>query len=664
MLREVGLMSMKGNSSMTGTLGRRLLVGSLSLLLAVPAARAAAPTAEQALKLMPVQKDVEIDTPPAADIPRASIKGEKMGSFSAWVVRDAAGQMLRKFADTNNDNVVDQWCYFRDGIEVYRDIDSNFNGKADQYRWLNTAGTRWGLDENEDAKIDSWKAISAEEASAEVVRALAEQDAARFSRLLLTESELKGLGLGAEQAKDLSEKVTKAGKQFAEAARQQKIVGPKTTWIHFGGTRPGLVPAGTEGSTKDLVVYENVMAMTDTAGKHSQVQVGTLVRVGDVWRVIDLPRATADDKTEVANAGYFIPTSGSKTAPAAVAAAESINAKTQQLLAELETIDKQLAQGSATAAQAKLNSQRADLVEKIAEASTPEDRGQWLRQMADSISASAQSGSYPEGVQRLQTLYTRVAAEPDSGDLAAYVKFRYLTAEYGLSIQDEKADFAKIQTKWLESLKQYVIDYPKSPDSAEAMMQLGIAHEFAGEEDDAKKWYARIKDEFPTANAAKKASGAITRLESVGQVIRLSGKTTSNETLDLANYRGKIVLLHYWATWCQPCVNDLATIQQLYTKYASPAGFAPVGVCLDSDVKALGAFLQKNRLAWKQLHEPQALDGRLANELGILTLPTMLLIDKDGRVLNRSITIGELENELKKRAGGGSTANTARRPEK
>jgi thiol-disulfide isomerase/thioredoxin len=647
---------------MTATFGRRLLAGSLTLLLAAPAARAASPTAEQALKLVPVQKDVEIDTPPATDIPRCTIKGEKMGSFSAWIVRDAAGQLLRKFADTNNDNVVDQWCYYRDGIEVYRDIDSNFNGKADQYRWLNTAGTRWALDENEDAKVDSWKAISAEEVSAEVVRALAEQDAARFNRLLLTESELKGLGLGADKAKDLSEKIAKAGKQFPDTARQQKIVGPKSLWIHFGGTRPGLVPAGSEGSTKDLVVYENVMAMIDTSGKHAQVQVGTLVRVGDLWRVIDLPRATADDKTEVADAGYFFPTGGSKATPAAVAAADNINAKTQQLLAELETIDKQLAQGGTPAAQAKLNAQRADLVEKIAEASTPEDRGQWLRQMADSITASAQSGNYPDGVQRLQALWTKVAAEPDSADLAAYIKFRYLTAEYGLSLQATNPDYAKIQTKWLENLKQYVADYPNSPDSAEAMMQLGIAHEFAGEEEDAKKWYAKIKEGFPAANAAKKAAGAITRLDSVGQVIRLSGKTTNNQTLDLASYRGKVVLLHYWATWCEPCVADLTTIKELQSKYGS-AGFAPIGVCLDTDAKTVGAFLQKNRLSWPQLYEHGALDSRLANELGILTLPTMLLIDKDGRVLNRSISIGELEAELKKRAGG-STANTARRPEK
>jgi hypothetical protein len=99
----------------------------------------------------------------------------------------------------------------------------------------------------------------------------------------------------------------------------------------------------------------------------------------------------------------------------------------------------------------------------------------------------------------------------------------------------------------------------------------------------------------------------------------------------------------------------------MQTKYGT-AGFVPVGVNLDNDVKTLNAFLQKNKLNWPQLLEPGALDGKLANDLGILTLPTMILIDRDGRVINRGISIGELESELKKRVGGGPAANTARRP--
>jgi hypothetical protein len=59
------------------------------------------------------------------------------------------------------------------------------------------------------------------------------------------------------------------------------------------------------------------------------------------------------------------------------------------------------------------------------------------------------------------------------------------------------------------------------------------------------------------------------------------------------------------------------------------------------------------------VNEAGSLEGRLANELGILTLPTMILVDKDGRVLNRNITIAEVEDELKKRV---VSSGTARRP--
>ncbi len=48
----------------------------------------------------------------------------------------ADGSVLRTFADTNGDKKVDLWSYYKFGVEVYRDIDENHNGKADQYRWL------------------------------------------------------------------------------------------------------------------------------------------------------------------------------------------------------------------------------------------------------------------------------------------------------------------------------------------------------------------------------------------------------------------------------------------------------------------------------------------------------------------------------------------------
>ncbi len=190
-------------------------------------------------------------------------------------------------------------------------------------------------------------------------------------------------------------------------------------------------------------------------------------------------------------------------------------------------------------------------------------------------------------------------------------------------------------------------DYPNSSDTAEALLQLAIAQEFAGEEEKATTWYKQIVDNVRQLARRQQGPRALTRLKSVGQTIQLSGKTTTGTALDLSQYRGKVVLVHYWSTWCEPCIADMAKIKELFAQHGR-AGFAPIGVNLDNDRKALDNYLSENRLPWPQLYEPGSLDGRLANELGILTLPTMILLDRKGRVVNRSLNINELEAELKK----------------
>jgi thiol-disulfide isomerase/thioredoxin len=631
------------------SLRHKFLAGCVALLSAagVVTAQAAAPSAEQALKLAPVQKDVDYFVPAAADLPKCSIKAEKIGKETGWVVRDPSGRILRRFVDTNGDNVVDQWSYYQDGLEVYRDIDADFNGKADQYRWFNIAGTRWGLDKDEDGRIDSWQAISAEEVTAEVVAALATGDSTRFARLLLTPEELKSLGVGAARGKDVAAKVTGALSAFNTVAKQQKALTAKSTWLNFGGTRPGLVPAGTDESTRDLVVYENVVAVAETAGKNQQVQIGTLVQVGNKWRIIDAPQLLAENQTELANSGYFYQTSSTSRPEIPEGTSNGPGAKAQKLMADLEDLDKAAANAASPEDRAKYNSRRADLLQQLAtEATDEKDRTQWVRQLADMISAAVQGGSFPDGGARLKALFEDLQKKEADKDLAAYVRFRQLTAEYGLSLQSSKPDFVKIQTQWLKDLEQYVTDYPKGPDTAEAMLQLAIAQEFAGQEDDAKKWYGDIVKSFPTSASAKKAMGAKTRLDSVGKSITLRGKSTTGSTVDLAGYRGKVVLVHYWATWCEPCKADLVLLKELQAKYGK-SGFSLIGISLDSNPQALAAYLKENRLPWAQIYEEGGLDSRLANELGILTLPTMILIDQDGKVLNRNAHVSDLDRELR-----------------
>ncbi len=143
-----------------------------------------------------------------------------------------------------------------------------------------------------------------------------------------------------------------------------------------------------------------------------------------------------------------------------------------------------------------------------------------------------------------------------------------------------------------------------------------------------------------------KANGAKTRLSSVGRSIPLHGAIVNgNGTFDLSKLRGKAVVVQYWATWCPQCKADLPLLKELRNKYKE---FEVVGVNLDNSKEDMIAFLRTNNPGWPQLFEEGGLENRFATEMGIQTLPTMILIDKQGRVVDRNIRAQGLESELMK----------------
>jgi thiol-disulfide isomerase/thioredoxin len=243
----------------------------------------------------------------------------------------------------------------------------------------------------------------------------------------------------------------------------------------------------------------------------------------------------------------------------------------------------------------------------------------------------------------------RLDSEGADDELVAYVKFRYLTADYGEQLRQDNPDYVKIQETWLANLEKFVADHDKSPDTAEAMLKLAMAEEFAGKENQAKEWYGLILSQFKDSPSARKAEGAARRLNSVGKAIPLKARAVNingNPEIDITRYRGKVVLIHYWATWCEPCKQDLEVLRELQAQHGRQ--FTPIGISLDSNPQELRAYLQSNRIGWPQLFEEGGLDSRLANEMGILSLPTMILIDQQGRVVNRSIHASQLQSELEK----------------
>ncbi len=595
----------------------------------------AAPTVEYALGLEPSQPNVAYDRLPPADAAKASITMEKNAGGAAWVVRAADGRVLRTFADTNNDRVVDRWSYFANGVEVYRDIDSDNNSKADQARWLGAAGTRWGIDDDEDGVLDSWKVISAEEVTAEVVAALAARDPRGFSRLLPTPQELQAAGFRGVRLDDLQSRREAAAAGFAKLVAAQPVASD-ARWGNMLADLPGVLAADGDSVTADVLAYDNVVALFESAQGPGQVFVGSLLQCGDAWKIVDLPQLPGKSGEIREPLAFFSPQS-----PISSDMPPQVSDALKPLLESLRTVEEQLLKAG-PAERPELVVEQLKLLEQIVASSPESDFDFWVRQCAETIAAAVQESAISDGIERLGQLGEKVV---DNKELSAFVAFRLASSRYVAGMLAKDADLEAVQNAWLADLAEYVTDYPDSPESAEAMLQIGISEEFASNDEAALAQYERIVAAFPESAASRKAAGAARRLTSVGKNLSLTGRTADGAPFSLASLRGKPVLVHYWATWCEPCKVDIARIREL-RQSLGPQRFSVVGISLDTDRDSLEAYLRSNAIPWVQLHEQEGLDGRLAEELGVLTLPTMLLLDADGKVVDRSVLITELERKL------------------
>ena len=597
---------------------------------------AAQPSVEYALGLKPKQS-VDYDIPDEQEAKAATLSMEKANGMTSWVVRSAQGILLRRFADTNGNRVVDQWSYCKDGLEVYRDIDTDHNTNPDQCRWLGVAGSRWGIDANEDGSIDAWKVLSPEEATAEIIRALANREPAIFDRLLPSEVELDEIGFPEELLAQVRIQVTDARKRFKSLSREQEEVTPQTQWTAMLAGLPGIIPKSQDGATADITAYDNVVALTEAAsGSNGQVFVGSLVRFGSVWRPLDLPQLSSGSETMTESLSIFSPKIDNAAFQAG-AASETL----QPFLEQLRVIEQEMQKGE-RADIAKLIAKQVTILKEVAQRAEGDEKEFWLRQLAETLAAAAQEGTMPNALGQLEELSEKLPADDP---LKSFLAFRLASARYATSMQEPDADIEKVQVVWLKELGAFVEAYPDAQDAAEAMLQISIADEFSGKEEAAIQRYQQIAENFPSSASARKASGALRRLQAVGQPLNLSGTTIDGQKITLQQFKGKPVLVHYWATWCEPCKVDIARIRELQEKYQRD--IVVVGIALDEDKAALQQFLLNRPLNWPQLYEPGGLDGRLAEELGVLTLPTMLLIDKEGVVLERNILVTDLENKLK-----------------
>ena len=161
----------------------------------------------------------------------------------------------------------------------------------------------------------------------------------------------------------------------------------------------------------------------------------------------------------------------------------------------------------------------------------------------------------------------------------------------------------------------------------------------------------RSSRRIPRLDAARKAAGSLRRLELTGKSLALKGTGLQNEVVDSTQYGGKAVLVVFWASWATPVKSELPELKKIAAKYRD-RGLEVIGVNLDNERAEVDAFLKANPLSWPQIFEGGGLEGRLAVEYGITSVPTMFLADAQGKVVNRNIrTSADADRQLEKVLG-------------
>ncbi len=132
--------------------------------------------------------------------------------------------------------------------------------------------------------------------------------------------------------------------------------------------------------------------------------------------------------------------------------------------------------------------------------------------------------------------------------------------------------------------------------------------------------------------------------ESVGKQVELKFVALDGREIDIAQFRGKVVLLDFWATWCGPCMQKLPELKDVYRRF-NPLGLEIIGISSDFEKAQLQGAVAQQQLTWPQYFDGKGKENDLVKRFGITHYPSMWLIDQKGIV--RYISAGSnLEGKI------------------
>ncbi|HEY5909176.1 MAG TPA: TlpA disulfide reductase family protein [Verrucomicrobiae bacterium] len=117
------------------------------------------------------------------------------------------------------------------------------------------------------------------------------------------------------------------------------------------------------------------------------------------------------------------------------------------------------------------------------------------------------------------------------------------------------------------------------------------------------------------------------------------------KALSVSGYKGKVLLIDFWATWCGPCVRELPNVLKAY-EARHKDGFEIIGISLDEDKGKLEKFLKEKNMPWQQYFDGKGWGNKLAVKFGVNSIPATYLLDREGKIIGKDLRGRALDEAL------------------
>jgi len=163
----------------------------------------------------------------------------------------------------------------------------------------------------------------------------------------------------------------------------------------------------------------------------------------------------------------------------------------------------------------------------------------------------------------------------------------------------------------------------------------------------AKAFVEEFKEKDPeSAKVVSKKMANVTQLMVGGTAPDFTQNTPEGDAITLSEMRGKVVLIDFWASWCGPCRKENPNVVRVYNKYKDQ-GFDILSVSADSNKDRWVSAIAQDDMTWKHVSDLKGWKNEVVKMYGITSIPSTILLDKDGKIIARNLRGPALEAKLK-----------------